>query len=583
MNLVWLVLLLILCIRGYTEGVLNPEVVNIGAIFTFSTINGKVAKIAMKAAEQDVNSDPSILGGRKLAITLHDSNYSGFLSIVGGKLFCFLKFFVCSYTIHLLTLLTSRLDVFILMIPIPCLIAALQFMESDTVAIIGPQSAVMAHVLSHLANELHVPLLSFTALDPTLSPLQFPYFIQTAPSDLFQMTAIADMVSYFEWREVIAVYSDDDQSRNGITTLGDKLAERQCKISYKAALPPDPKATRDQVFNELVKVRMMESRVIVLHTLSKTGLLVFDVAKYLGMMESGYVWIASTWLSTILDSTPLSSKTADSIQGVLTLRPHTPDSKKKREFSSRWNHLSNGTIGLNPYGLYAYDTVWMITYALKTFFDQGGTISFSNITSGTALVAGELNLGALSIFDGGQQLLKNILQINRTGLTGPLRFGPDRSPVHPAYEVINVVGTGFRQLGYWSDYSGLSVASPDTLYAKPPNRSRSNQQLYDVLWPGEITKKPRGWVFPNNGRHLRIGVPNRVSYRDFVSKGKDTDDLHGYCIDVFTAAIALLPYAVPYKFVLFGDGLENPNYNQLVYKVASNVSIVLISNIFVIH
>ena len=583
MNLVWLVLLLILCIRGYTEGVLNPEVVNIGAIFTFSTINGKVAKIAMKAAEQDVNSDPSILGGRKLAITLHDSNYSGFLSIVGGKLFCFLKFFVCSYTIHLLTLLSSRLDVFILMIPIPCLIAALQFMESDTVAIIGPQSAVMAHVLSHLANELHVPLLSFTALDPTLSPLQFPYFIQTAPSDLFQMTAIADMVSYFEWREVIAVYSDDDQSRNGITTLGDKLAERQCKISYKAALPPDPKATRDQVFNELVKVRMMESRVIVLHTLSKTGLLVFDVAKYLGMMESGYVWIASTWLSTILDSTPLSSKTADSIQGVLTLRPHTPDSKKKREFSSRWNHLSNGTIGLNPYGLYAYDTVWMITYALKTFFDQGGTISFSNITSGTALVAGELNLGALSIFDGGQQLLKNILQINRTGLTGPLRFGPDRSPVHPAYEVINVVGTGFRQLGYWSDYSGLSVASPDTLYAKPPNRSRSNQQLYDVLWPGEITKKPRGWVFPNNGRHLRIGVPNRVSYRDFVSKGKDTDDLHGYCIDVFTAAIALLPYAVPYKFVLFGDGLENPNYNQLVYKVASNVSIVLISNIFVIH
>ena len=583
MNLVWLVLLLILCIRGYTEGVLNPEVVNIGAIFTFSTINGKVAKIAMKAAEQDVNSDPSILGGRKLAITLHDSNYSGFLSIVGGKLFCFLKFFVCSYTIHLLTLLSSRLDVFILMIPIPCLIAALQFMESDTVAIIGPQSAVMAHVLSHLANELHVPLLSFTALDPALSPLQFPYFIQTAPSDLFQMTAIADMVSYFEWREVIAVYSDDDQSRNGITTLGDKLAERQCKISYKAALPPDPKATRDQVFNELVKVRMMESRVIVLHTLSKTGLLVFDVAKYLGMMESGYVWIASTWLSTILDSTPLSSKTADSIQGVLTLRPHTPDSKKKREFSSRWNHLSNGTIGLNPYGLYAYDTVWMITYALKTFFDQGGTISFSNITSGTALVAGELNLGALSIFDGGQQLLKNILQINRTGLTGPLRFGPDRSPVHPAYEVINVVGTGFRQLGYWSDYSGLSVASPDTLYAKPPNRSRSNQQLYDVLWPGEITKKPRGWVFPNNGRHLRIGVPNRVSYRDFVSKGKDTDDLHGYCIDVFTAAIALLPYAVPYKFVLFGDGLENPNYNQLVYKVASNVSIVLISNIFVIH
>ena len=579
MNMVWLVLFLFLCIGRYTEGGLKNEVVNIGAIFTFSTINGKVAKIAMKAAEQDVNSDPSVLGGRKLAITLHDSNFSGFLSIVGGKLFfsfeisCLFIYYSFAHSV----ILCLKFVIFFVRCPYSydCnLIAALQFMESDTVAIIGPQSAVMAHVLSHLANELHVPLLSFTALDPTLSPLQFPYFIQTAPSDLFQMTAIADMVSYFEWREVIAVYSDDDQGRNGITALSDKLTERRCKISYKAALPPEPKVTRAQVFDELVRIKMMESRVIVLHTFSKTGPLVFDVAKSLGMVESGYVWIASTWLSTVLDSTTVSSKTANSIQGVLTLRPHTPDSKKKREFLSRWDQLSNGTIGLNPYGLYAYDTVWMIAYAVKKMFDQGGNISFSNYTTGTGLLRGKLNLGALSIFDGGQQLLQNILHINMKGLTGPVQFAPDRSLLHPAYEVINVVGSGFRQIGYWSNYSGLSIVSPETLYAKPPNRSRANQQLHDVLWPGEITKRPRGWVFPNNGRQLRIGVPNRVSYRDFVSREKGTDDLHGYCIDVFTAAVALLPYAVPYKFVLFGDGLKNPSYNQLVYKVFSNVSIV---------
>ena len=82
------------------------------------------------------------------------------------------------------------------------------------------------------------------------------------------------------------------------------------------------------------------------------------------------------------------------------------------------------------------------------------------------------------------------------------------------------------------------------------------------------------YIISNNRRQLRIGVPNRVSYCDFVSQEKGTDDLHGYCIDVFTAAIALLPYAVPYKFVLFGDALKNPSYNQLVYKVFSNVSIV---------
>ncbi|XP_059647361.1 glutamate receptor 3.2-like isoform X2 [Cornus florida] len=444
-------------------------------------------------------------------------------------------------------------------------------MGTNTVAIVGPQHSMMAHVLSHLANELHIPLLSFTALDPSLSSLQYPYFIQTAPNDQFQMAAIADMVSYFGYRDVIAVYTDDDQSRNGIFALGDRLAERRCKISYKAVLPPDPKATRDEVMNELIKVRLEESRVIVLNTYSKTGLLVFDVAQYLEMMENGYVWIATTWLSTVLDSTaPISPKIANSIQGVLALRPHTPNSERKNAFLSRWNRLSNGSVGLNPYGLYAYDTVWIIATAIKAFLDHGGTISFSNDSTLSGLGKGNLNLGALKIFDGGKQLLSNMLKINMTGLTGPIGFNPDRSMIHPSYDVINVIGTGFRQIGYWSNYSGLSVVPPERLYAKPPNRSTSNQQLHSVIWPGETTIQPRGWVFPNNGRQLKIGVPNRVSYQAFVSRVKDTDMIQGYSIDVFLAAIKFLPYAVPFKFILFGDGRKNPSYSELVNMVASN-------------
>ncbi|XP_022763797.1 glutamate receptor 3.2-like isoform X2 [Durio zibethinus] len=486
----------------------------------------------MKAAEYDINSDPSILGGRKLTIALHDSNFSSFLGMIG----------------------------------------ALQFMETDTVAIIGPQTSVMAHVLSHLANELHVPLLSFTALDPSLSPLQYPFFVQTAPNDEFQMIAIAEMVSYFGWTEVIVVFSDDDQSRNGIISLGDKLSERRCRISYKAALPPDPTAKRSDVVRELVKIQMMESRIIFLHTFSKAGLLVFEVAKSLGMMDKEYVWIASTWLSTVLDSTsPLISETANSIRGALTLRPHTPDSKRKRDFMSGWNQLSKGSIGFNPYGLYAYDTVWMIAHAVKLLLDQGGTISFSNDTRLNGLGGRTLNLSALSIFDGGNQLLKNILETNMTGLTGPVQFNQDRSLINPSYDIINAIETGYRQIGYWSNYSGLSIVPPETLYAKKPNRSSSNQQLDSVVWPGGETTKPRGWVFPNNGREIRIGIPRRVSYRDFVLLVNGTDTVQGYCIDLFIAAIRLLPYAVPYRFIPFGDGHENPSYYELVSQINSGV------------
>lgn len=203
-------------------------------------------------------------------------------------------------------------------------------MGRDSVAIIGPQTSAMAPVLSHLSNELHVPILSFTALDPAMSPLQYRYFLQTAPNDKFLMNAVADMISYFGWREIIAIYTDEDQSRNGISVLGDKLADKRSKISYKAILPPDPTGTRNDVIIQLTKLKSMEARVIVLHTFAKTGLLVFNVAKELGMMGKDYVWIASSWLSTVLDSnSTLSLHISDSIQGVLTLRPHTPQTKKK--------------------------------------------------------------------------------------------------------------------------------------------------------------------------------------------------------------------------------------------------------------
>ncbi|KAG8364025.1 hypothetical protein BUALT_Bualt19G0083300 [Buddleja alternifolia] len=543
MSLLGLVVFLsFLYIGGLSEEDSRPDDVHIGAIFSFGTINGRVAKIAMNAAVEDVNSDPSILGGSKLVLSTHDSNYSGFLGIIGG----------------------------------------LQYMETKTVAIIGPQVSGMAHVLSHLANELHVPMLSFTALDPSLSSLQYPYFIQTAPNYLFQMTAIADMVSYYGYREVVAVYTDDEESRGSIIALGNKLAERRCEISYKAVLSPESLTTREEIMNELVKVSMMESRVIVVHAFSVVGLRVFEMARKLRMMEEGYVWFATTWLSTMLDSTPGDIKDAKSIQGVLTFRPHAPVSKKREAFTSRWNKLSNGSIGLNPYGLYAYDTVWMIANAVKVFLDSGGKISFSEDSNLNGLAGGALNFSSLSTFNQGSRLLRNILHTNMTGLTGQIAFDSDKSVRHPSYDILNVMGKGYKQIGYWSNYSGLSVVPPEILYTKAPNRSSSNQQLDHVVWPGQTTVKPRGWVFPHNGRKLRIGVPYRVSYKAFVSKDEKTNEIHGFCIDIFLAAINLLPYAVPHKFILFGDRHKNPGYTELISMITSNVFDAVVGDIAIV-
>lgn len=73
---------------GFAQQESHPNDVYIGAIFSFDTTNGRVSKIAMDAAVEDVNSDPTILRGRKLYLSKYDANYSGFRSIMGGTL-CF--------------------------------------------------------------------------------------------------------------------------------------------------------------------------------------------------------------------------------------------------------------------------------------------------------------------------------------------------------------------------------------------------------------------------------------------------------------------------------------------------------------
>ncbi|KAJ7981301.1 Glutamate receptor [Quillaja saponaria] len=508
----------------------RPSVVNIGALFTVDSVIGRSAKPAVLAAIDDVNSDESILSGIKLNIILLDTNCSGFLGTI----------------------------------------EALQLMENDVVAAVGPQSSGIAHVISHVVNELHVPLLSFGATDPTLSALQYPYFVRTTQNDYFQMYAIADLIDYYGWREVIAIFVDDDNGRNGISVLGDALAKKRAKISYKAAFTPG--APKSAINDLLVGVNLMESRVYVLHVNPDSGLSILHIAKNLGMISSGYVWIATDWLPSQLDSIePADPDTMNLLQGVVALRHHTPDTDLKKRFVSKWKNLKDKeTASFNSYALYAYDSVWLAAHALDVFLSEGGNMSFSSDPRFHDTNRSTLQLGTLRTFNGGQQFLQTILKTNFTGLRGQIRFDPDKNLVNPAYDVLNIGGTGSRKIGYWSNYSGLSVIAPEILYQKPPNTSTSNQHLYGVIWPGETTSTPRGWVFPNNGKSLRIGVPNRISYKEFVTKDDSPQGVRGFCIDVFEAAINLLPYPVPRKYILYGHGDRNPEYNELVYQVTQN-------------
>ncbi|KAK4354091.1 hypothetical protein RND71_026285 [Anisodus tanguticus] len=401
-----------------------------------------------------------------------------------------------------------------------------KLMEKEVVAAVGPQSSGITYVIYHVVNELRVPLLSF-ATDPTLSSLQYPYFFRTVTNDYFQMYAIADLVDYYGWKEVNAIFVDDDNGRNRISVLGDALTKKRAKISYKTVFSPG--VTKSDIDDLLVSVSLMEARVYIVHVNPDTGLSFFSKEIFLGMMSSGYVWIATDWLPSVLDSSDSVNKdNMDLIQGVIALCYHTPDFDQKKTFASRWKYLKRGK-NVTP-------------RKIKTII--------KNVIK--------------------EKLFEILVGMNFTGLTVQIQFDPQKNLIHPSYDVLNLVGTGLRTIGYWSNNSGLSVITPEVLYIKPANTSTSNQHLYNAIWPGETRKRPRGWVFPNNGKPLRIDVPFCVTFEEFVKKDKGPSGVKGYCIDVFEAAIDLLAYLVPHVYILIGDGKRNPSFNNIVYDIAQN-------------
>lgn len=452
--------------------------------------------------------------------------------------------------------------------------AAFRVLEEGVVTIIGPQSSAIAHMISEIANGLQVPLVSYAATDPTLSALQFPFFLRTAQSDSYQMAAMADLIDFYGWKKVIAIFVDDEYGRNGISALDDELERKGSKIDHKFPLPIQ--FDLNNLTDMLNKSRSLGTRVYVVHVDPDPKMRIFATAQKLQMMTSNYVWLATDWLSATLDSiSPLSHTSLHILQGVVGFRQHTPESSQKKTFVSRWKKMQQEGLAsseLNTYGLNAYDTVQAVARSIDKFLKESRNITFSFNDKLLKMNSTEFQLSKLKVFDGGSLLLRKLLETNFTGLTGRVQFNQDRNVVSSGYDVINIDQMAIHTVGYWSNTSGFSVLPPENLKRDENSYSLPDQKLNNVTWPGGSTERPRGWEIADNERPLRIGVPNRASFTEFATEMHNSHKMRGYCIKVFLEALKLVPYDVPHRFEPFGDGHSNPSYDQLVQMVKDEVN-----------
>ena len=334
------------------------------------------------------------------------------------------------------------------------------------------------------------------------------------------------------------IYVDNEYGNEVVPSLTSALQEVDTHVTYRSAIHPS--ATDDQIVKELYKLMTMSTRVFIVHMLTPLGSQLFTKANEAGMMEEGYVWILTDGITDFLST--LDASAIDSMQGVLGVKPHVPRTKELESFKIRWKkkiqeeYPTNEISELNIFGLWAYDAASALAMAVEKL--GAGNFSFQK----TTISRDSTSLESIRVSPIGPNILHSLLGTRFRGLTGDFQI-IDGQLHTSAFQIVNVIGEGERGVGFWTTENGIVRRSNTTSMAN----------LRAIMWPGESTSVPKGWVFPTNGKKLKIGVPEKKGFCEFVKVTRDPitnkTKATGYSIAIFDAVMATLPYAVPYEYV----------------------------------
>ncbi|ERN18388.1 hypothetical protein AMTR_s00055p00227100 [Amborella trichopoda] len=452
--------------------------------------------------------------------------------------------------------------------------ASVDLMKHEKVqAIIGPQTSGEAEFLANLGDKSQVPVLSFSATSPSLCLSSYaPYFVRGAVNDAAQAKPIAALLKAYGWKQAVAICEDSKFKSDFFPHLRDALEEIGSRLQYKSILPTF--ASEELIGQELYKLMTMQTRVFIVHMSSPLASQLFQQAQEIGMMSKDYAWIISDELASLLSS--MDPSAIASMQGVLAVKTYIPKSQRLANFITRWKHFYSAenttefkVPDLNVFGLRAYDMTWVLALAVQ----KSGTAALPFQKQSTEEEIGNFtDLSNLGISPSGPSILRAILGTTFKGLAWDIRFINGELKAS-TFQVINIVKEGIRVIGFWSPVSGLSPVAERTQENKKKDYTANMADLRPVTWPGETAVVPKGWVIPTNSKKLRIGVPIKRRYQEFVKVERDPAtgrlQVTGFSIDVFVAVMEVLPYSLPYEFLPFADseGKSAGSYNDMINQV----------------
>ncbi|KAK7882887.1 hypothetical protein WMY93_029061 [Mugilogobius chulae] len=169
-------------------------------------------------------------------------------------------------------------------------------------ALVGAGGSDLSIATARIMGLYHFPQISYCSTCSALnSKFQFPTFLRTTPNDMYQSTAMAQLVLHFGWTWVGTIAADDDYGKYGIKDFKEQVEEAGVCISFSETLP---KVHSPEVIQRIVET-VIESTAKIIVVFSSDVDLSPLIGELLRHNVTNRTWIASeAWVTSALINQP---------------------------------------------------------------------------------------------------------------------------------------------------------------------------------------------------------------------------------------------------------------------------------------
>ena len=438
---------------------------------------------------------------------------------------------------------------------------------SNTVGVVGPAFSREAHVLVAFADKVHMPLISYSATDPTLSDRNtYPTFHRTISSDATIALTLAQLFVRYNWTSCTIIHQNDAFGTNGADVIRNTFIKYSLTVISTLVFDTTTLRIRGSLKENLLN---SPTRIVILWAQASHSSTILQSAIDADVAGPHFLWI----LSAKVPSYAFSGTAYEKLIGMLSIEA-TVGSLVGAQINSTllleacriWQEYEPETFPgenqVDAYALFTFDATWSFIQSLHQ-------VCSSDSNASSCLPIMNSTFCFRSYLMNSNLFLATLQRMKFLGVSGPIEYHENTTDrIDGIYFLLQNIqpssnGVEFVPVLKWIDSAHWQTFSKTTI----------------IIWPNNTLTPPTG--YPKlAGVKLRIGViksaPFLMAKDQIDASGQNQVQLVGYIADLIDRLQSLTGF-IP-EIILVPD---NKTYGALVRGVVNNEYDIVVGDVIV--